>query len=64
MITQFMILIRAKTRNIEHNSNAASNVFMSTESLKTTTYKHYLFDIVMFAHLNVRGPASGAFDNK
>ena len=28
---------------------------MSTESLSTNTYKHYLFDIVMFGHLNVRG---------
>ena len=51
---------RAKTRGIEHNSGSASGVFMSTESLSTNTYKHYLFDIVMFAHLNVRGPASGA----
>ena len=33
---------------------------MSTEALKTNTYKHYLFDIVMFAHLNVRGFHSGA----
>ena len=27
--------------------------------LTNTTYKHYLFDIVMFAHLNVRGFISG-----
>ena len=33
---------------------------MSTEALKTNTYKHYLFDVVMFAHLNVKGAASGA----
>ena len=51
---------RAKTRGIEYNSGSASGVFMSTEALSTNTYKHYLFDIVMFAHLNVRGPASGA----
>jgi len=51
---------RAKTRSIEHNSGANSGVFMSTEALKTNTYKHYLFDIVMFAHLNVKGAASGA----
>ena len=51
---------RAKTRGIEHSSGTASGVFMSTSSLTTTTYKQYLFDIVMFAHLNVRGPASGA----
>ena len=51
---------RAKSRGIEHNSGSASGVFMSTAALKTNTYKHYLFDTVMFAHLNVRGPASGA----
>ena len=51
---------RAKTRAIEHNSGSASGVFMSTSALTTATYKQYLFDIEMFAHLNVRGPASGA----
>ena len=51
---------RAKTRAIEYNSGANSGVFMSTEALRTNTYKHYLFDVVMFAHLNVKGAASGA----
>ena len=51
---------RAKTRGIEYSSGDASGVFMSTAALDTNTYKQYLFDIVMFAHLNVRGPASGA----
>ena len=51
---------RAKSRGIEYNSGDASGVFMSTASLKTNTYKHYLFDTVMFAHLNVNGAASGA----
>ena len=51
---------RAKSRGIEYNSGNASGVFMSTGSLTTNTYKHYLFDTVMFAHLNVYGPASGA----
>ena len=51
---------RAKSRGIEHNSGSASGVFMSTAALKTNTYKHYLFDTVMFAHLNVNGAASGA----
>ena len=51
---------RAKSRGIEYNSGTASGVFMSTGSLTTNTYKHYLFDTVMFAHLNVYGPASGA----
>ena len=51
---------RAKTRGIEYNSGTASGVFMSTSALTTNTYKHYLFDTVMFAHLNVLGAASGA----
>jgi len=51
---------RAKSRGIEYNSGTASGVFMSSESVKTNTYKHYLFDTVMFAHLNVKGAASGA----
>ena len=55
---------RAKTRGIEHNSGSASTVFMSSADLTTTTYKHYLFDIVMFAHLNVRGICFRCFDNR
>jgi len=51
---------RAKSRGIEHNSGNASGVFMSSAALKTNTYKHYLFDTVMFSHINVRGPASAA----
>ena len=51
---------RAKTRGIEYSSGTASGVFMSTSTLTTNTYKQYLFDVEMFAHLNVRGPASGA----
>ena len=51
---------RAKTRGIEYNSGNASDVFMSNAALTTNTYKQYLFDTVMFAHLNVKGAASGA----
>jgi len=51
---------RAKSRGIEYNSGTASGVFMSSASVRTNTYKHYLFDTVMFAHLNVNGAASGA----
>ena len=36
----------------------ASGVFLSTAALTTNTYKHYLFDTVMFAHINVKGAAS------
>ena len=51
---------RAKSRGIEYNSGTASGVFMSSASVTSNTYKHYLFDTVMFAHLNVNGAASGA----
>jgi len=51
---------RAKTRGIEHNSGDASGNFMSSASVESNTYKHYLFDTVMFAHLNVKGAMSGA----
>ena len=33
---------------------------MSNAAVTTNTYKQYLFDTVMFAHLNVKGAASGA----
>ena len=51
---------RAKSRGIEYNSGTASDVFMSSALVTDNTYKQYLFDTVMFAHLNVRGPASAS----
>ena len=51
---------RAKSRGIEYNAGTASTVFMSTSSLTDVTYKHYLFDTVMFAHINCVGAMSGA----
>jgi len=51
---------RAKSRGIEYNAGTASGVFMSTASVVTNTYKHYLFDTVMFAHINCVGAMSGA----
>jgi hypothetical protein len=51
---------RAKSRGVEYNAGNASTVFMSTASLTTNTYKHYLFDTVMFAHINCVGAMSGA----
>ena len=51
---------RAKTRGIEYNSGSATGVFMSSATVTSNTYKHYMFDTVMFAHLNVLGAASGA----
>lgn len=54
---------RAKSRGIEYNAGTASGVFMSTASVTTNTYKHYLFDTVMFAHINCVGAMSGALTN-
>jgi len=51
---------RAKTRGIEFNSGTADGVFQFADGLTTNTYKHYLFDTVMFAHINVKGAASAA----
>ena len=51
---------RAKSRGIEYNAGTASGVFMSSSTLTTNTYKHYLFDIVMFSHLNVKGAGSAS----
>ena len=54
---------RAKSRAIEFNSGTASTVFLSNSSVTTNTFKHYLFDIEMFAHINTVGAASGSFTN-
>ena len=54
---------RAKTRAIEFNSGTASTVFLANSSTTTNTFKHYLFDIEMFAHINTTNVASGSFTN-
>ena len=57
---------RAKTRAFEHNSgNAASTDSGTTTMLSNSVttdvkFKHFLFDIEMFSHLNVSGIMSGA----
>ena len=57
---------RAKTRAFEYNSgNAATTDSGTTTALSNgattgTVFKHFLFDIEMFAHVNVRGAMSGA----
>ena len=51
---------RAKSRAFEYSSGTASTVFMSSSSVTDSVYKHYLFDIEMFAHVNVKGAMSGA----
>ena len=44
---------RAKSKGFEYNSGTAvSNIFASS-SLTSAVFKHYLFDINMFTHLNI-----------
>jgi hypothetical protein len=51
---------RALSRGIEYNTGTASTVFLSTASVTTNNFKHYLFDTEMFAHINCVGATSGA----
>ena len=57
---------RAKTRAFEYNSgNAATADSGTTTALSNaattgTIFKHFLFDVEMFSHVNVRGAMSGA----
>ena len=57
---------RAKTRAFEYSSgNAASTDSGTTTALSNaatteTIFKHFVFDVEMFAHVNVRGAMSGA----
>ena len=47
---------RAKTRGFEYHSGTATNFTFSSSSITSSIYKHYLFDITMFTHVNsVRG---------
>ena len=51
---------RAKSRAFEHNSGSPTTNFLSSVTVTDTKFKHYLFDIEMFAHVNVAGIMSGA----
>jgi hypothetical protein len=51
---------RALSKAIEYNAGTASTVFLSTSGVTTNTFKHYLFDVEMFAHINCVGATSGA----
>jgi hypothetical protein len=44
---------RAKSKGFELNNGIASSNLFATSSLTNNIYKHYLFDIEMFTHLNV-----------
>ena len=51
---------RAKSRAFEHNSGSPTTNFLSSASVTDSVFKHYLFDIEMFVHVNVKGAMSGA----
>jgi hypothetical protein len=51
---------RAKSRAFEHNSGSPTTNFLSSTTVTDSVFKHYLFDIEMFVHVNVKGAMSGA----
>jgi hypothetical protein len=44
---------RAKSKGFEYSSGIASSNIFSSSALTSAVYKHYLFDINMFTHLNI-----------
>src|SRR6056300_1164845 len=44
---------RAKSKGFEYKSGTATANIYSSSSLTSAVYKHYLFDINMFTHLNI-----------
>ena len=47
---------RAKSKGFEYNSGTATGQLMATSSGTAAVYKHYLFDIEMFTHLEGTTP--------
>ena len=45
---------RAKSRGFELNSGTATSFVFASSSLTSAIYKHFIFDIEMFTHLNIR----------
>jgi hypothetical protein len=45
---------RAKSRGFELNSGTASSFVFASSSLTGAIYKHFIFDIELFTHLNIR----------
>jgi len=45
---------RAKSKGFEYSSGTASSNIFASSSLTSAVYKHYLFDFVLFSHLNIR----------
>jgi hypothetical protein len=52
---------RAKSRGFELNNGTASANIFSSSALTSAVYKHFLFDVEMFTHLNVK--TAPAFTN-
>jgi len=48
------IIGRAKSKGFEYSSGTASSNIFASSSLTSAVYKHYMFDINMFIHLNIR----------
>ena len=61
---------RAKTRAFEFNSGSVASPDSGTSnhqasaSVNETKFKHFLFDVEMFAHINVKGPMSRRLNNR
>ena len=57
---------RAKTRAFEYNSGTAvspdsgTSTHLSSSTVTDIKFKHFLFDVEMFGHVNVKGAMSGA----
>ena len=47
------IVGRAKSRGMEYSSGTAVNNVFSRNTITSAVYKHYLFDVEMFTHLNI-----------
>jgi len=44
---------RAKSKGFEYNYGSSASGIFSSSGLTTSVFKHYLFDIEMFTHLNI-----------
>ena len=44
---------RAKSRGFEYASGSSTSGFFASSSANASVFKHYLFDLVMFTHINV-----------
>ena len=45
---------RAKSKGFELNNGVASSFIFASSGLTSAVYKHYLFDIELFTHLNIK----------